>query len=175
MMVDAVATRDSRGGMPDPLDRDSEAAVNSAIALRRRLRALAMGQPEAFDMVFYHLGSNHPSATVAYGAGRRLDSFIMLLADLAWVHGRKDAHEAHALPEPPEVAEVRRVYRAHAETRRQYLMTAEQQAAVMAYLDALVPILAGCAELDEHAPSRTLARESARFNEELGRLRDAVI
>jgi hypothetical protein len=173
MMITAAA-RDTRTSFAEEADPEAAAAVDAALRLRRRLRALAMGQPEAFEMVFYHLGSNHPSAIVAHGAGNRLDSFVTLLADLAWVHGDKGAHETRPLPEPPEVAAVRSVYRSHADTRRQYLMSAEQLAAVTAYLDALVPVVDGCTALDEHAPSRTLARECSRFSQDLLKLRDAV-
>src|SRR5262245_44214626 len=77
--------------------------VATAVQLRGRMLSLAGGHDEAFEMIFYFLGSNHRLATIVHGARKRRSFLTMLLADLAWVHGDRDAHDGT----PPPTAEQR--------------------------------------------------------------------
>lgn len=153
----------------------ADPAAMAAVALRGRLRALMVGQIEAFDMIYYHLGAGHSAGALVMPSSNRLRYIATLLADLAWVHGDHEAHEGSSPPVAPEVDAVKRVYKVHSSPGRRYAMTADQRAAVLAYLDALSTEISGCIGLDEHAPSPTLGREARRFAGELAEIRAAVM
>jgi hypothetical protein len=153
---------------------DADGAGPAAVSLRSRLRSLMTGQFEVFDMVYYHLGAGHHAIALATPSATRLRYITTLLADLAWIHGDREAHEGSLPPAAPEADEVKRVYKAHSSPGRRYAMSAEQRAAVLVYLDALLIEIAGCSDLDEHAPSRTLGREARSFATALSEVREAV-
>ena len=153
---------------------DVDVAGPAAVSLRSRLRSLMAGQFEAFDMVYYHLGAGHHAGALVTPSATRLRYIATLLADLAWTYGDRQAHEGSLPPVAPEADEVRRVYKAHSSPGRRYAMSAEQRAAVLVYLDALLIEIAGCSDLDEHAPSRTLGHEARRFTTDLSEVRAAV-
>jgi len=148
--------------------------AEDALELRERLRALAAVKSEAFGMIEHHLGGNHRLVGLVTGASRRLPFLIFLLGDLAWVLGERNAHAGDQLAASTEVEGIKRVFIAHAHTRRLYPMTESQLAAVLDYLDALLAVAARTIALDEHAPSRRLAREAGALTEELAHLRGAL-
>jgi hypothetical protein len=152
----------------------TDPAAATAVRLRSRIRALMAGQTEAFDAVYYHFGAGHPVATLAAQPGSRLTFLMALLADLAWVHGDLEAHDGSGVLPALEADAVKRVCWLHTSPRRRYVMGLEQRAAVIAYLDALLVEIAGCAALDEHAPSRTLGREAHQLAADLIAIRAAV-
>ena len=157
----------------DP-DQDGPAAF-TAIALRRRLRSLVVGQTEAFDLLHYRFGARSLfAATITRGAGR-LPMIAALLADVAWTNGDKSGHDGHVPPTAPEADAVRRVFREHTNSRRRPTMAPEQRDAVVAYLDALLAVVAECGKLDEHAPSATLGVEARRFVTDFTRVREATL
>ncbi len=158
--------------MNSPCQADPAAAA--AVRLRRRIRALMVGQSEAFDAVYYHFGAGHSVATLAGQSGSRLPFLMALLADLAWVHGDLEAHEGSGVLPASEADEVTRVCRLYTGPRRRYVMDLGQRAAVLVYLDALLVELAACAALNEHAPSPTLGREAHRLAVDLTSIREAV-
>jgi hypothetical protein len=152
----------------------ADPAAATAVRLRRRLRALMAGQGEAFDAVYGHFGAGHPLAALAAGSASRMHFLVALLADLAWVHGDLEAHEGSGVLPAAEVEAVKRVCRLHTGPRRRYVMDVNQRDAILAYLDALLSELAGCAALDAHAPSPTLGREAHRLAADLASIREAT-
>jgi hypothetical protein len=160
--------------MAHDFDQADPAAL-AAVELRRRLRALAAGQAEAFDLLYYQFGAESALGGTIGHAANRLPYLAVLLADVAWTNGDHAAAHDGALPPPaPEAEAVRRVFRHHANVRRRMVMSAEQRTAVLAYLDALLVEVASCLELDDHAPSATLGREARRFVDDFTRVREAA-
>ena len=160
--------------MNDDLDRE-DAAARAAIDLRLQLRALAVGQTAAFDLLHYQFGTNSGYASSIDRAASRLPFMAALLADVAWTNGDKGAHDGTVPPSAPEAVAVQQVFREHGNIRRRPAMEPDQRAAVVAYLDALLKVVAGCCELDEHAPSATLGREARRFVADLSKVREATV
>jgi hypothetical protein len=161
--------------MKNDLDQADPAAL-AAVQLRRRLRALAAGQTEAFDLLYYQFGGDSVLGGTISHAANRLPYLAALLADVAWTNGDQAAAHDGALPPPaPEAEAVRRVFRCHASVRRRVVMSPEQRTAVLAYLDALLTEVASCLALDEHAPSATLGREARRFVDDFTGVRKATL
>jgi hypothetical protein len=152
-----------------------DSAALAAVRLRARLRSLTAGQAEAFDMLYRHCGGDSPAGTQINRSTDRLSHLAALLADLAWVHGEHQAYEG-SLPSPaPEAMAVKYVYQDFSRLgHRRHLMNSEQRAAVLAYLDALLVAIASCIDLDEHAPSQTLARKARGFVTDFTEVREAV-
>jgi hypothetical protein len=157
-------------------DHDSAepAASAAAVHLRRRLRALAAGQTEAFDLLYYQFGAGSNLGGTIGHAANRLPYLAVLLADVAWTHGEHAAHEGSLPPPAPEAEAVKRVFRHHANVKRRAIMSPEQRTAVVAYLDALLLEVGSCLDLDEHAPSATLGREARRFMSDFAEVRQAA-
>ncbi len=169
-----VADLDLPGSDAADLD-PADAAAGAAVVLRRRLRALASGQTEAFDLLYYQFGAGSTLGATINHAANRLPYLAALLADVAWTHGETGAAHDGALPVPaPEAEEVKRVFRHHANVKRRAIMSPEQRTAVVAYLDALLIEVGSCLELDEHAPSATLGREARRFVGDFREVREAA-
>jgi hypothetical protein len=157
----------------DP-DQDGPAAC-AAIALRRRLRSLVVGQTEAFDLLHYRFGARSLfAASITRGAGR-LPMIAALLADVAWTNGDKSGHDGRMPPAAPEADAVRRVFRGHANPRCRPVMEPDQRDAVVAYLDALLAVVGECCTLDSHAPSATLGTEARRFVADFTKIREATL
>ena len=57
-------------------------AALAAVELRARLRSLAAGQVEAFDMLYHHCGGSSPAGTQINRSAHRLAHLAALLADL---------------------------------------------------------------------------------------------
>src|SRR5215218_2237367 len=100
----------------------AEPAASAAVQLRRRLRALAAGQTEAFDLLYYQFGAGSSLGGTIGHAANRLPYLAVLLADLAWTHGEQAAHEGSLPPPAPEAEEVKRVFRHHANVKRRAVM-----------------------------------------------------
>jgi hypothetical protein len=156
-------------------DDRPDLAVAAAIALRMRLRALAAGQADAFDLLYYEFGGSSPAATAVGKAANRLTFLAFLLADLAWTNGEQSAHDAELPPRAAEAEAVCRVFRHHVGERRRYPMNPEQRTAVVAYLDALLLEVGRCIELEEHAPSARLGREAREFIGAVTEMRRAAV
>ena len=155
-------------------DEPDGTAAHAAIVLRWRLRALAAGQTAACDLLHAQLGTRRGLATILDQAEVRLHFMAALLADVAWTNGDKGGHDATWPPAAPEADEVRRA--SHSDTgRRRATMKPHQRAAVLAYLDALLSVVADCSSLDRHAPSPTLGREARRFIADFGKVRAATV
>jgi len=152
----------------------ADPAALAAVQLRRRLRALAAGQTEAFDLLYYQFGAGSALGTTIGHAANRLPYLAVLLADVAWTHGEHAAHEGSLPPPAPEAEAVKRVFRFHASVKRRTIMNPEQRTAVVAYLDALLLEVASCLDLDEQAPSATLGREARRFMGDFQEVRQAA-
>ena len=155
-------------------DRPDLAAA-AAIELRTRLRALAAGQSEAFQLLYQDLGGSSQAGAAARQASARLPFLAFLLADLAWTNGDRSAHEGAPPPRAAEVDEVCRVYRHHDSERRRYPMSPEQRTAVLAYLDAVLVEVGRCLDLEEHAPSARLGQEAREFVSALAGIRRAAL
>jgi hypothetical protein len=169
-MMNHLDVADRNGADLDPADP----AALAAVVLRRRLRALASGQTEAFDLLYYQFGAGSTLGATINHAANRLPYLAALLADVAWTHGETAAHDG-ALPVPaPEAEAVKRVFRHHANVKRRAIMNPEQRTAVVAYLDALLVEVTSCLDLDEHAPSATLGREARRFVGDFREVREAA-
>ena len=67
-----------------------------------------------------------------------LPYLAVLLADPAWTRGQRAAHDGTLPPLAPEAEEVKRVFRYQTREGRRAVMNAEQRAAVLTYLDALL-------------------------------------
>ena len=165
-----LMTRDVDLGDPDPAD----AAAGAAVVLRRRLRALASGQTEAFDLLYYQFGAGSSLGATINHAANRLPYLAALLADVAWTHGERAAHDGAPPTPAPEAEAVKRVFRHHANVKRRAIMNPEQRLAVVAYLDALLIEVTSCLDLDAHAPSATLGREARRFVGDFREVREAA-
>lgn len=152
----------------------ADPAALAAVHLRRRLRALASGQTEAFDLLYYQFGAGSAIGATIGHAANRLPYLAALLADVAWTHGEHAAHDGAVPPPAPEAEAVKRVFRFHANVKRRAIMNDEQRTAVVAYLDALLIEVGSCLELDEHAPSATLGREARRFVGDFREVREAA-
>jgi hypothetical protein len=151
-----------------------DVAVEAAIRLRTRLRALAAGQTEAFGLLYQEFGGSSSIGTAVNQMASRLPFLAFLLADLAWTNGERSAHD-ETLPErAAEVDAVCRVFRHHASERRRSVMDAEQRTAVLAYLDAVLVEVGRCIDLEEHAPSPRLGREARAFATALTGMRRAA-
>ena len=148
--------------MPKYQDRP-DLAVAAAVELRTRLRALAAGQSEAFQLLYQDLGGSSPAGLAAKQISDRLPFLAFLLADLAWTNGDRSAHEGAPPERAAEADAVCRVFRHHDSERRRYPMTQEQRAAVLVYLDAVLVEVGRCLDLEEHAPSARLGREAREF------------
>ena len=75
----------------------ADPAALVAVHLRRRLRGLAAGQTEAFDLLWYEFGiGGELGGKVLHGV-HCLPYLAVLLADLAWTRGQRTAHDG-ALP-----------------------------------------------------------------------------
>ena len=136
----------------------------AAVELRARLRSLAVGQVEAFDLLYHHCGGSSPAGAQINRSTDRLCHLAALLADLAWVHGEREVYGASLPPPAPEAAAVKHVHQAFLKPgHRRHLMNFEQRVAVLNYLDALLIAVSSCLDLDEHAPSQTLARKARGF------------
>jgi hypothetical protein len=139
-------------------------AALAAMELRARLRSLAAAQAAAFDMLYHHCGGNSSAGTQINRSTDRLAHLVALLADLAWVHGEHEVYEAPLPPPAPEAAAVKHLHQDLAKLgHRRHLMTSDQRVAVLNYLDALLVTVSSCIDLDEHAPSPTLARKARGF------------
>jgi hypothetical protein len=159
----------------DVADLDlADPAAEAAVVLRRRLRALASGQTEAFDLLYYQFGAGSTLGATINHAANRLPYLAALLADVAWTHGEHAAHDGAPPPPAPEAEAVKRVFRQHVNVRRRAIMNPEQRTAVVAYLDALLLEVTSCLELDQHAPSATLGREARRFVGDFREVREAA-
>ena len=87
------------------------------LGLARRLRGLAAGQSEAFQLLYQDLGGTNPAGFAARQLADRLPFLAFLLADLAWTHGDRSAHEgappepalAHGGTKPQRISRSRRV------------------------------------------------------------------
>ena len=152
----------------------ADPAALAAVRLRQRLRALAGGQAEAFDLLFYEFGTGGDLASKIFRSVDCLPYLAVLLADLAWTRGQPGAHDGALPPPAPEALELKRVFRPQTREGRRTTMNTEQRAAVLAYLDAVLSEVTKCVDLDQHAPSATLAREARRFVGDFNRVRLAV-
>jgi hypothetical protein len=152
----------------------ADPAALAAVHLRRRLRGLAAGQTEAFDLLWYEFGiGGELGGKVLHGV-HCLPYLAVLLADLAWTRGQRAAHDGALPPLAPEAEEVKRVFRYQVREGRRAAMNAEQRTAVLAYLDALLLEVAKCLDLDEYAPSATLGREARHFIDDFNKVRSAL-
>lgn len=154
---------------------EADPAAIGAVRLRKRLRQLTAGQTEAFDLLYYQFQIGSASAATVGNAARRLPYLTTLLADLAWTRGDRAAHDDSPPGTAPEAAEIKRVFRPHAQSKRRTIMDHEQLTAVLAYLDALLAEVTRCIDLDEHAPSATLGREARRFVTDFTEVRLAAV
>lgn len=143
-------------------DRPDLAAA-AAVELRTRLRALAAGQSEAFQLLYQDLGGANPAGFAAKQLSDRLPFLAFLLADLAWSHGDRSAHEGAPPERAAEADAVCQVFRHHDSERRRHPMSLEQRTAVLAYLDAVLVEVGRCLDLEDHAPSARLGREAREF------------
>jgi hypothetical protein len=169
-----LALDEEAGSMTSDFHQASPAAL-TAVRLRRRLRALAAGQTEAFDLLHRQFGDDSTLGTTIGHATNRLPYLAALLADVAWTQGEHAAAHDGVLPPPaPEAEAVKRVFRCHTNVRLRAMMNREQRTAVLAYLDALLVEVASCLELDQHAPSATLGREARRFLGDFTEVREAT-
>lgn len=159
--------------MTDEFDLADPPAL-AAVQLRRRLRALVAGQAEAFDLLCGEFGTGGVLAAKIFGAVDCLPYLAALLADLAWTRGQPGAHDGTLPPLAPEVIELKRVFNMQVREGRRTLMNVEQRAAVLAYLDAVLLEVTKCVDLDQHAPSPTLAREARRFIGDFSKVRLAA-
>ena len=148
--------------MPSYEDRP-DLAVAAAVELRARLRALAVAQSEAFQLLYQDLGGSNPAGLAARQMSDRLPFLAFLLADLAWTHGDHSAHEAPPPERAAEAEAVCRVFRHHDSERRRYPLSHEQRTAVLAYLDAVLAEVSRCLELEGLAPSGRLGREARQL------------
>jgi hypothetical protein len=152
----------------------NDPAAAAAVELRKRLRALAAGQSEAFDLLYHQFKAGSGTAAKIACAATRLPYLAALLADLAWTLGDHAAHDGTLPTAAPEAVEIKRVFRPHANMKQRTIMNDEQRLAVLAYLDALLAEVAHCVDLDAHAPSPTLAREARRFLGDFKEIRAAA-
>jgi hypothetical protein len=141
----------------------ADPAALAAVQLRQRLRALAVGQEKAFDLLRCEFGAGSALGSVIVHGTDRLPYLATLVGDVAWTHGESAAYDGSKPPRAPEADAVERVFRDHGTGTRRVVMNSEQRVAVVAYLDALLVEVASCLELDQHAPSATLGREARRF------------
>lgn len=150
-------------------------AALAAVELRARLRSLAAGQVEAFDMLYHHCGGSSPAGTQINRSAHRLAHLAALLADLAWVHGEHKVYEAPLPPPAPEAAAVKHLHQDLAKLgHRRHPMNADQRLAVLNYLDALLVAVSSCIDLDDQAPSQTLARNARGFVSDFTKVRNAA-
>lgn len=151
-----------------------DAPVAAAVELRARLRALAVGQTEAFGLISQEIGAVSQIGMTAERMATRLPFLAFLLADLVWTHGERTAHDETPPERAVEVDRVCRVFRYSASERRRYTMNAEQRSAVLTYLDATLLEVGRCIDLEEHAPSLRLGREAREFVSAVSELRRAA-
>jgi hypothetical protein len=148
-----------------------DACVAAAVELRARLRALAAGQTEAFGLISQEIGGTSQIGMTADRMATRLPFLAFLLADLAWTHGERSAHDETPPERAVEVDSVCRVFRRNTSERRRYAMNAEQRSAVLTYLDATLLEVGRCIDLEGHAPSPRLGREAREFVSAVSELR----